>query len=75
MFTRRAFSAMGLMAFAPLARAQTPAPTIKVGTLKMASLTNAWVAKQAGFFERNGLAHLFSWLVAVFCLQHICEYA
>ena len=55
MFTRRAFSAMGLMAFAPLARAQTPAPTIKVGTIKMASLTNAWVAKQAGFFERNGL--------------------
>ena len=41
MFTRRAVSAMGLMAFAPLARAQTPAPTIKVGTIKMASLTNA----------------------------------
>jgi hypothetical protein len=29
------------MALAPLARARTPAPTIKVGTIKMASLTNA----------------------------------
>lgn len=55
MFTRRAFSAMAFTALSPLARAQTPPPVIKVGTLKMASLTNAWVAKQAGFFERNGL--------------------
>jgi NitT/TauT family transport system substrate-binding protein len=28
---------------------------LKVGILKQASLTNAWVAKQAGIFERNGL--------------------
>jgi hypothetical protein len=48
MFTRRAVSAMGLMAFAPLARAQTPAPTIKVGTIKMASLTNACEALCGG---------------------------
>jgi NitT/TauT family transport system substrate-binding protein len=28
---------------------------LKVGTLKQAGLTNVWVAKQAGIFERNGL--------------------
>jgi NitT/TauT family transport system substrate-binding protein len=28
---------------------------LKVGTLKQSALTNAWVAKQAGLFETNGL--------------------
>src|SRR5437763_10976915 len=28
---------------------------LKVGTLKQAGLTDVWVAKQAGIFERNGL--------------------
>jgi NitT/TauT family transport system substrate-binding protein len=28
---------------------------LKVGTLKQAALTNVWVAKQVGIFERNGL--------------------
>jgi NitT/TauT family transport system substrate-binding protein len=28
---------------------------VKVGTLKQASLTDVWVAKQAGIFEKNGL--------------------
>src|SRR5215217_716922 len=28
---------------------------LKVGTLKQAGLTNVWVAKQGGIFERNGL--------------------
>lgn len=28
---------------------------LKVGTLKQASLTDVWVAKQAGIFEKNGL--------------------
>lgn len=40
------------------ADAQNPAPKLiplKVGVLKMAALTNPWVAKQRGIFERNGL--------------------
>ena len=56
MFTRRAFTASALATLAPsplLAQAQ--GPLVRVGTLKMGSLTNVWVAKQAGFFERNGL--------------------
>ena len=28
---------------------------LKVGTLKQAALTDVWVAKQAGLFEKNGL--------------------
>jgi NitT/TauT family transport system substrate-binding protein len=28
---------------------------LKVGTLKISALTNVWVAKQAGIFEKNGL--------------------
>src|SRR6476646_326100 len=28
---------------------------LKIGILKMAALTNSWVAKQRGIFERNGL--------------------
>ncbi len=32
----------------------TPIP-LKVGTLKQGSLTNVWVAKQAGIFAKNGL--------------------
>lgn len=28
---------------------------VRIGTLKQASLTDVWVAKQAGFFDRNGL--------------------
>jgi NitT/TauT family transport system substrate-binding protein len=38
------------------ARAQTPPlKPLKVGVIKMAALTNPWVAKQRGIFERNGL--------------------
>ena len=46
----------GLAAFAPVARAQDAKPLpLKVGTLKQGSLTNVWVAKQAGIFAKNGL--------------------
>jgi tripartite-type tricarboxylate transporter receptor subunit TctC len=56
MINRRTFTASALAALAPSPLlAQTPGPVVKVGTLKMGSLTNVWVAKQAGFFERNGL--------------------
>jgi len=37
---------------------ENPAPKLaplKIGILKMAALTNSWVAKQRGIFERNGL--------------------
>ena len=37
--------------FAPVQAAEK----VKVGVLKMAALTNAWVAKQAGIFDKNGL--------------------
>ncbi len=56
MINRRTFTASALATLAPSPLlAQTPGPVVKVGTLKMGSLTNVWVAKQAGFFERNGL--------------------
>ena len=56
MLTRRTFNASALASLAATpAFAQGQAPVVKVGTLKMGSLTNVWVAKQAGFFERNGL--------------------
>ena len=56
MLNRRLFSAAALAMLAPSHLiAQTPAPVIKVGTLKIGSLTSVWVAKQASFFERNGL--------------------
>lgn len=49
----------GLLGLAAAAVAQqSPAPKLaplKVGILKMAALTNPWVAKQRGIFERNGL--------------------
>ncbi len=45
-----------LIAFAPIAVAQDKKLTpLKVGTLKISALTDAWVAKQAGIFEQNGL--------------------
>jgi len=40
---------------APLANAQDKPISLKVGTLKQGSLTNVWVAKQAGIFAKNGL--------------------
>ena len=56
MINRRTFTASALAALAPSPLlAQATGPVVKVGTLKMGSLTNVWVAKQAGFFERNGL--------------------
>ena len=49
----------GILAVAATAMAQqSPAPKLaplKIGILKMAALTNPWVAKQRGIFERNGL--------------------
>lgn len=39
------------LAFSPAQAAEK----VKVGVLKMAALTNAWVAKQAGIFAKNGL--------------------
>jgi NitT/TauT family transport system substrate-binding protein len=42
----------------PLAASAQQSPKLtplKVGVLKMAALTNPWVAKQRGIFERNGL--------------------
>ena len=39
------------LAFTPVQAAEK----VKVGVSKMAALTNAWVAKQAGIFEKNGL--------------------
>lgn len=46
-----------VMSFGLAASAQqAPKPIpIKVGVLKMAALTNPWVAKQQGIFEKNGL--------------------
>ena len=35
--------------------AQAKLAKLRVGTLKQASLTDVWVAKQAGFFEKHGL--------------------
>jgi NitT/TauT family transport system substrate-binding protein len=49
---------LGLAAMGTAAAQQSPAPKLvplKVGVLKMAALTNPWVAKQRGIFERNGL--------------------
>ena len=43
--------AASLVSLAPAYAAEK----VKVGVLKMAALTNAWVAKQAGIFEKNGL--------------------
>lgn len=34
---------------------QKPLVPLKVGTLKQSALTDVWVAKQAGLFEKNGL--------------------
>lgn len=36
-------------------RAQSPMPKLKVATLKQASLTNAFVAKQQGMFQKHGV--------------------
>lgn len=48
--------AVSMVAFAPAAGAQDKKLLpLKVGTLKQSSLTNIWVAKQAGIFEKNGL--------------------
>lgn len=60
---RRAIHAawLGLLTAAlagPLAASAQQSPKLtplKVGVLKMAALTNPWVAKQRGIFERNGL--------------------
>jgi NitT/TauT family transport system substrate-binding protein len=47
---------MALAAFCPDADAQDQKLLpLKVGTLKQSSLTDIWVAKQAGIFEKNGL--------------------
>jgi NitT/TauT family transport system substrate-binding protein len=55
----RALLPAGMLAVAAAAMAQqSPAPKLaplKIGVLKMAALTNPWVAKQRGIFERNGL--------------------
>jgi NitT/TauT family transport system substrate-binding protein len=59
--SRRACLLAGLTA--PLAAAASPSARaqaakllpLTVGTLKISALTDAWVAKQAGLFERNGL--------------------
>ena len=37
------------------AMAQDKSIALKVGTLKQGSLTNVWVAKEAGIFDKNGL--------------------
>ena len=52
-----ALAPAALLGFALTAAAQQPpAPLpLRVGVLKMAALTNPWVAKQRGIFERNGL--------------------
>jgi NitT/TauT family transport system substrate-binding protein len=57
-----AFAAALLAAAAAPALAQnaSPAPAqglqkVRIGTLKMAALTDVWVAKQAGIFAKNGL--------------------
>jgi NitT/TauT family transport system substrate-binding protein len=42
-------------AFAASAQQSPKLTPLKVGVLKMAALTNPWVAKQRGIFERNGL--------------------
>lgn len=34
---------------------QAPAEPVRVGILKMAALTNPWVAKKEGIFQKNGL--------------------
>jgi NitT/TauT family transport system substrate-binding protein len=36
-------------------KSNAPLKTVKVGVLKIAALTNAWVAKTQGFYEKNGL--------------------
>jgi NitT/TauT family transport system substrate-binding protein len=41
------------LAFAGRAQAQTP--SVNVGILKMAALTNPWVAQKEGIFKKNGI--------------------
>src|SRR5690242_5669378 len=51
-----AFSLVLALAVGGAARSQQAKLTpLKVGTLKQASLTDVWVAKQAGIFAKNGL--------------------
>jgi NitT/TauT family transport system substrate-binding protein len=49
------FGLAAVLAGASAAAAQQKLTPLKVGVLKMAALTNPWVAKQRGIFERNGL--------------------
>jgi NitT/TauT family transport system substrate-binding protein len=46
--------AAALVAMPAAAQDQKPAP-LKVGVLKMAALTNPWIAKERGIFQKNGL--------------------
>lgn len=47
---------LGCVLAATAQQATPPAPLpLKVGVLKMAALTNPWVAKQRGIFTKNGL--------------------
>lgn len=47
--------AAALLAAAPAAAQDQKLAPLKVGVLKMAALTNPWVAKERGIFAKNGL--------------------
>ena len=56
MMFRMIFAIASVAACTTAAGAQQQTPIkLKVGTLKQGSLTNAWVAREAGIFARNGL--------------------
>jgi NitT/TauT family transport system substrate-binding protein len=44
-----------LFATAPAAAQDQKLPPLKVGVLKMAALTNPWIAKERGIFQKNGI--------------------
>jgi NitT/TauT family transport system substrate-binding protein len=48
-------AAAAMIGLSAAAHGQNAPMTLNVGTLKMAALTNPWVAQQRGIFEKNGL--------------------
>ena len=47
--------AAALFAAAPAAAQDQKLAPLKIGVLKMAALTNPWVAKERGIFQKNGI--------------------
>jgi ABC-type nitrate/sulfonate/bicarbonate transport system substrate-binding protein len=47
--------AAALFAAAPVAAQDQKLAPLKVGVLKMAALTNPWIAKERGIFQKNGI--------------------